>query len=73
MNSFKPIGGFFEVEPRGTGSMHDETIKMNSARSCFEYLLLYKFRMGRSAISFLDFSGRGTVLYYLAGYNSFHS
>lgn len=40
MNSFKPIGGFFEVEPRGTGSMHDETIKMNSARSCFEYLLL---------------------------------
>lgn len=34
-----PIGGYFELELRGGGNYHPGALRLNSARSCMEYLL----------------------------------
>lgn len=36
----KPIGGYFELELRQGEHYHKDAIRLNSARNCFEYILL---------------------------------
>ena len=38
-SSRKPIGGFFELELRKGELAHSKAIRLNTARSCFEYIL----------------------------------
>jgi hypothetical protein len=42
MNSSKPIGGYFELELRDGDFPHSDSILLNSARNCFEYVLRAK-------------------------------
>ncbi len=42
MSFSKAIGGFIELEEPGAGTFHEDSIKLNSGRSCFEYILLSK-------------------------------